>query len=273
MALEQPGEQISQIVRCDVPMTMSDFGQSMDHLRPVYRLYRWAWAGLDWLYPPNCGGCDRAGARWCQTCQENVSPINPPICIKCGKSIQGAGRCLSCRANVPPYQALRSWAVYEGPLRNAILRLKYAGDITLGELLARPIIQLLHKLEWEVELVTPVPLGVARQAQRGYNQAALLAFPLALSSKLAYRSQALAKVREIRTQVGLSLAERFENVVGAFQANSKIVSEKTILIVDDVATSGATMQACASALLDAGARQVYGLTLARADHPEQSLKR
>jgi ComF family protein len=124
-----------------------------------------------------------------------------------------------------------------------------------------------------VELVTPVPLGVARHAQRGYNQSALLAFPLALSSKLAYGSQALIKVREARSQVGLSLAERFENVAGAFQASPKIVAGKTILIVDDVTTSGATMQACATALLQAGAHQVYGLTLARADHPDQWLTR
>ena len=77
----------------------------------------------------------------------------------------------------------------------------------------------------------------------------------------------------MRSQVGLSLAERFDNVAGAFQANPKVVSGKTILVVDDVTTSGATMQACAVSLQEAGARQVYGLTLARADHPEQWLTR
>ena len=254
-------------------MTVLSSGRSVDRLRPIYRLYRWAWAGLDWLFPPRCGGCGRAGARWCHNCQDRVSLIVPPLCVKCGRSLSAAGRCPACRASQLPYQALRSWAIYDGPLRNAIRRLKYAGDMTLGELLARPMIRMLHELEWVVEVVTPVPLGVTRQAQRGYNQSALLAFPLALSSNLAYRSQALIKVREVRSQVGLSLAERFDNVAGAFQANPKVVSGKTILVVDDVATSGATMQACAVALQEAGARQVYGLTLARADHPEQWLTR
>jgi predicted amidophosphoribosyltransferase len=109
-------------------------------------------------------------------------------------------------------------------------------------------------------------LGVARLKECGYNQAALLARPLALGCGLAFRPQALTRVRETRSQVGLSFVQRCENVSGAFQAWPDRVSGLNVLVVDDVATSSATLEACAAALLGAGANQVYGLTLARAGH-------
>jgi ComF family protein len=174
------------------------------------------------------------------------------------------GLCFSCRQNPPPYAALRSWAFFDGPLRTAMHRLKYSRDIALGEVLARPLTGMLHQLGWKIDLVTAVPIGVARRAERGYNQATLLAFPLALSGGIPFRSHALLKVRETRSQVGLTSVQRRENVFEAFHARSEIVASRTVLVVDDVTTSGATIEACASALLEAGALRVFGLTLARA---------
>ncbi|MEW5872584.1 MAG: phosphoribosyltransferase family protein [Chloroflexota bacterium] len=149
-------------------------------------------------------------------------------------------------------------------MRQALHCLKYKGDVSLGEILARPLIRLLQELGWAVDLVVPVPIGVARRAERGYNQAALLAFPVALGCGLSYQAGALRKVRETLSQVGLGAAQRYENVSGAFQANQRWVIDRSILVVDDVTTSGATMHACTNALLQVGAKQVYGLTLARA---------
>lgn len=123
---------------------------------------------------------------------------------------------------------------------------------------------MLLDLKWEVDLVTAVPSGIARRAERGYNQASLLALPLALGSGLPYRSRALSKIAETRSQVGLNPYERRANVAGAFQATSDEVRGKRVLVIDDVTTSGATMEACAAALTKAAASQVYGLTLARA---------
>jgi ComF family protein len=134
----------------------------------------------------------------------------------------------------------------------------------LGDALAQPLIAMYRKLNWPVDCVTATPIGVARRAERGYNQATLLALPLALSSGMPYQSKALMKTRETRSQVGLNVTERRENLAGAFLGEPRIVRGKTVLVVDDVATSGATMQACALALLDAGAARVFGLTLARA---------
>lgn len=122
----------------------------------------------------------------------------------------------------------------------------------------------LSGLHWPVDLVVPVPLGVARQAERGYNQAALLARPVALANQVAYSTKALWRTRETRSQVGLSLEQRWENVADSFSADPEKAKGKTVLVVDDVATSGATLDACAAALHSAGANQIFALTLARA---------
>jgi len=134
----------------------------------------------------------------------------------------------------------------------------------MGEVLSRPLIQMLREFRWPVDLVTAVPVGVARRAERAYNQAALLAWPLANGCSLPYQSRALVKSRETRTQVGLNRMERRQNVEMAYQARREFVAGKNVLVIDDVATSGATLDACTKALLDAGANQVFGLTLARA---------
>jgi ComF family protein len=117
---------------------------------------------------------------------------------------------------------------------------------------------------WAVDVVTCVPLSKGRLRERGYNQAALLARPLALGSCLPFFPLLLRKTREVPSQVGLTALERKRNVVDAFLADGQAQNLKRILVVDDVTTTGSTLEACARALLDAGAREVYGLTFARA---------
>jgi predicted amidophosphoribosyltransferase len=134
----------------------------------------------------------------------------------------------------------------------------------LGEILARPLIELLKNQDWIIDLIVPVPLGVARLKERGYNQSALLTRPIALAQGISHRPRALTRTRETRSQVGLTFYERRENVAGAFLADSWLVKDCHALVVDDVATSSATLDACAVALIEAGAQKVYGLTLARA---------
>ena len=233
-------------------------------MKSSYRVYRWFWESLDWLYPPRCGGCCKPGTRWCRDCQESVVRVSPPFCPRCGQSQTVESICHNCRVNMPRFEMLRSWAVFEGPIRQALHRLKYRCDLGLGEILSRPLIEVLRGSTWPINVVVPVPLSIARQSQRGYNQAALLAKPLALAASLAYRPKAIQRVRDTVTQVGLSLEQRRHNVVDAFQACSEIVSGKTVLLIDDVATTGATLDACTDALLSQGASEVYCLAVARA---------
>jgi competence protein ComFC len=232
--------------------------------RPAYRLYRWAWACLDWLYPPRCGGCSKPGARWCAECQNSTHVISPPICERCGRPLSVPGYCSLCRVSPPRLTALRSWAVFNGSLRKALHRLKYNRDVALGDVLAQPLITMLFESGWSVDMITPVPLSEGRKRERGYNQAALLAWPVALGCGIDYQSKLLSKIRETRSQVGLSADQRRENVSGAYQSLDNSITGKRILVVDDITTTGATLDACAVALFNAGAKQVFGLTLARA---------
>ena len=159
---------------------------------------------------------------------------------------------------------MRSWLVFEGPIRHALHELKYRRNIALGDALAQYLAEYVGTLGWQVDLVVPVPLGKERMKERGYNQVAFVAMPLAAAYHWRYAPRALTRSRETKSQVGLSAVERKENVSGAFQADEGLVFGATILLMDDVATTGATLSACAAALMDAGARSIYGLTLARA---------
>lgn len=231
--------------------------------RPVYRLYHLFWTTIDLLYPPSCGGCNKFGERWCLVCQNQVTPVGAHICPKCGNFNDRGELCPTCSASPPPYERLRSWGIFFGPLREAIHRLKYKHDIGLGEALAKHLIDLFLTNGWTADLIIPVPLSSTRQTERGYNQAALLARPLGLATGIRCISGAAVRVRDTRSQVGLKAKERLENVKDAFTAEPGLVQGKRILLVDDVTTTGATISACAEAIMSAGARSVYGITLAR----------
>ncbi len=210
-------------------------------LRPAYWSYRWFWSGLDWLYPPNCGGCGLRGARWCHRCHESVTIVRPPLCPRCGRPQTEEEVCSACHASPPHYAALRSWAIFGGAVRQAIHQLKYKRNVALGEILGRRLIECIAQPGWVIDIVVPVPLGIARLTERGYNQASLLAWPVALWMGISLCSQGLSRVRETRSQVDLSAAERKENVAGAFLARPALVRGKRVLLVDDVTTTGPTL--------------------------------
>lgn len=219
---------------------------------------------VDLVFPPTCGGCKASGVRWCHNCQEQTKKILPPICSLCGQIIPTNGLCKRCLTSPPYFKAIRSWAEFGGPIRNALHDIKYRKNIGLGESLSQHLVNLLRQNNWDIDLVIPVPLGDEREKQRGYNQAALIAKPLASYLQLPYNPRTLRRIRETISQVELSLVERQTNVKGAFQACRQHVHAKSILIIDDVTTSGSTLNACSKTLIEVGARAVYGLTVARA---------
>jgi competence protein ComFC len=230
----------------------------------AYDCYRGFWSILDWLYPPVCAGCGASGQRWCDLCVMNTIVMRSAVCTQCGEPNSSTGKCQLCLHSPPAFTALRSWAEYRGPVRRALHGLKYRQNLALGDSLSIHLIHLYNQLNWSVDMIIPVPLSPKRKRSRGYNQAALLARPLSLATGIPYRGSVLIRLRETVSQVGLSEIDRSQNVRGAFSACSDQIRGKTILVVDDITTTGATIQNCALALIDAGADKVYGLTVARA---------
>lgn len=200
----------------------------------------WKEACLDLIYPPRCAACGQLGrAPFCRLCAEALLP-GPPFEI---------------------YGASSAWASWEhgGSIALAIWALKSGAHPELGPLLGRGLRPGLARLA-EVDAVVPVPPVRRRLVERGYNP------PRELSRALPrVRPFWLRRAGEAHPQVGLTRAERLENLEGAFFARSA-VEGKTIALVDDVVTTGATATAAVAALLDAGAREVHVLALSRAGH-------
>jgi len=170
--------------------------------------------------------------------------------------------CGLCRRSPPTLDGIRSVAHHEGVLRDIIHRFKYrnlrALAEPLGELLASYVLE--HPLPADV--LVPVPLHPARLADRGYNQSALLARELGRRLDLPVVENSLLRVRHTRQQVGLNAEERRRNVTGAFACCDDRLAGRRVLLIDDVYTTGATLNACGEALMAAGVASAWGLTLA-----------
>lgn len=229
----------------------------------TYVFYRSLWGALDLLFPPVCGGCNKSGSRWCRDCQARVLVLDGILCRICGLPQDKAGVCDACLADKPHFRALRAWAVFDDPVRNALHKLKYRRDLSMGEALASQMASFVRDLNWQVDLLIPIPLGGKRHRERGYNQVGMIAQPLALALNVRYAPKELARRKETRSQVGLTKSERKRNVHDAFQAGTG-VSGRSVLLMDDVSTTGSTLSSGAGALYRAGAREVYALTVARA---------
>lgn len=232
-------------------------------MSPLFLLYRSVWVVLDWLYPPQCAGCQKTGYRWCEECQGKSPKVSEEHCIFCKRRLPEDGDCSGCLEQRRNLDRVYAWGYHDGPLRQALHKLKYRRDLGLGEVLAKHMIEVANQNSLDVEVVVPVPLGRKRKRERGYNQAALLARPIAMGLGLPYRTAALKRIRETQSQVGLTIEQRRENVADAFQADPKLVSCRKVGLIDDVMTTGATLEASASALKQAGAVEISGLILAR----------
>ncbi len=230
----------------------------------TYRVRQWLWAGADLVFTPTCAGCERRGERLCGACRAAVRRLGPHVCDECGYPLSASGECHSGWHPLTGLRGVRSAAYFEGPLQHALHRLKYKRDILLADSLAPELLAAWTDYALPAGTVAPVPLSAERQRERGYNQAALLARAFADLAGLPYEPAAARRVRHTDTQVRLPAEARRRNVEGAFRGLPERVAGRTILLVDDVSTTGATLAACADALTAAGAAVVWGLTLGRA---------
>lgn len=228
------------------------------------KLIKGFWSALDWIYPPACAVCGMPGYPLCADCANDIQYITGRVCPLCGApNHHKLTLCDDCRDHMPKFEAARSLAIYGGVIRECIHSLKYKNNRSLGKYFAGYLLPIVIKEEWQIDLVVPVPLSKERYRERGYNQAAAVAHPLALFLERPYQPFCLEQVRDTRSQVGLSADERRINVVGAFKAVPELVRKKDILLIDDVKTTGATLSACAGALKKAGAGNVFCVTIAR----------
>lgn len=157
---------------------------------------------------------------------------------------------------------LRAAALFQGPLREGIHRLKYNHGTALAPVLAGFMEEFLRDFPIPADVIIPVPLHPARERLRGYNQSALLAEQLAVSQKLPMWYNVVERVRATTPQVKLNAAARRENMRDAFTATTQVAGAR-VLLIDDVCTTGATLEACSIALKRRGAKSVWGLALAR----------
>ncbi len=223
-----------------------------------------AWSSvINLLLPSKCGGCQQTGSLWCASCQATITPVPPPWCEKCGAPDVTDRLCVNCRAHPLVIEQIRSVALFQGPLREGIHRFKYQRLASLAEPFGELLANYWRVQQLGADWLIPVPLHPARERERGYNQSELLARRLSQQVNVAVAPRGLRRTRATAVQMTLKAAQRRENVAGAFECADPRVQGKRIILIDDVGTTGATLDACATAILQAGAASVLGLTLAR----------
>lgn len=230
------------------------------------------------MYPPHCPLCETSFVRGrdarfvCADCLSALDDarIRAPYCLRCGAPLsQDVDLCEGCAHRETPFERARSFGLYEGPLARLIQLMKFGRERALASELARPLARALGegrerdrgRVELPAEAITFVPMSAKSQRARGFNQAELLARCLEGRTGRPVHAT-LRKARETRAQVELAGQERRENMVGAFAPLGPARCDD-ILLVDDVFTTGATVEEGARALLDAGYERVFVLTLAR----------
>ncbi len=234
----------------------------VDATSPLSGVWR---RGLDLLFPPRCAGCGGFGAFLCPICLAAMPRAQPPRCPVCW--MPGAGDvCGRCRRGPPAFEAARCPFIYDGAAREAVQALKYQGVSAIAGVMAQEMYGCLEEWNPPATALLPVPLAGPRRRSRGYNQAEALARELSKLSGLP-----LLRGLIVRRKAGPPQARapdetaRRANVADAFAVRSGDEVGGPLLLVDDVMTSGATLDACARALRAAGRGAVFALTFARED--------
>jgi len=203
------------------------------------------------------------GSWLCGSCRAKIRRLEEPLCARCGVEVEAARRECGCRARLKSLTRLRSAVAYEGPVEAAVHRFKYEGWRKLAAPLAQLLAERLAVEGVAARWIVAVPLHPDRMRQRGFNQAELLAAQLRTRMALSLPHGELIRTRPTPPQVGRDRLRRFENVKDAFAWSGGPLRGESILLIDDVATTGATLDACASALRRAGSGPVTGVSIAR----------
>lgn len=226
---------------------------------------------FDVLLPPRCPACRTVVAvvgSFCGDCWSELRFITAPMCVRCGVPFEvdhGSGTtCGACLLRAPRYTAARAALVYHGSARKVLLGFKHSDRDHLARLMAPQMIRAAREWLTADGVLVPVPLHRWRLLKRGYNQAALLAASIARRSVTPLAVDALERSRATAMSKGMTRTQRATNVRGAFRvAHPEQVAGRSVILVDDVLTTGATVEACGRVLRRAGAKHVLVLTWAR----------
>lgn len=252
------------------PCADTQYFSSSAHKRDFWRrIYE---SVHDTLFPPHikciiCGD-DLPTTRQieiCDACLPRFEYIAQDRCCQhCGAPVYGEAKyCFNCKDNDRHFDEGRSVFVYAGAIESLVSGLKFGNKPYLARTLGAYLAQLYREKDWQVDFVVPVPMTPGRIKERGYNQAALLATAFCQNTNLPLRLDVLVKTKDTSQQKELSMRERQENIRDAFAvSDKKVVRQQSVLIIDDVMTTGATASACALALKKAHAQKVYVITLA-----------
>lgn len=240
---------------------------------PFSRLFPWSYKVLDLILPPRCMGCGDTTLQHhilCASCWKQCSFLSPPWCSICGWSlpfeIPEQSLCPRCHRFLPLFVQCRSAFTYEEKSRSIILRFKHGDGTYLAPGLAILMLRVGQEILSSTDLLIPVPLHWKRLFIRQYNQAALLSYQLSRLTGITTETKVLKRKRATLKQGHQTAKERYANVKGAFiilpHKKHEIVG-KSVTLIDDVLTTGATINECSRVLLNAGAKEVRILTLAR----------
>jgi len=218
---------------------------------------------LDLIFPPRCVGCGSEGDFLCDACIRLLPTLPSPFCERCGIPVTDGKLCPKCSDFNMAIDGIRSPFLHEGLAREMIHQLKYHHLKVLAKPMAELLEEFLTSVPLPCDIITPVPSHPDRVRSRGYNQAALLAYELGHRCSLPVFDKGLVRVKNTSSQVSLGLTDRWSNVEGAFRCRDHVFEDRSVLLIDDVCTTGATLNSCAKALKAAGAATVCGLTLSR----------
>lgn len=235
------------------------------------------WQGfLDFVYPPRCEVCETLGKEaFCERCRSLLQPLEPPLCHVCGALLQPSaaaqGMCPECRHTRRYFNAARSCGLHVQTLRRAILNFKFGNrrrlQQPLGALLYERIVAEPDLPLRDCDCLVPVPLHPSRRQWRGFDQAAYLCQEVSRHLGKPMLEGALVRTRPTTPQVELTPLQRQENVRGAFAPQGEELRGQTVLLIDDVFTTGATVNQAARAARAGGAVAVYVLTISRPPPP------
>lgn len=219
---------------------------------------------IDFFFPRSCVGCGKVGDFVCIKCSKKLARLQPPICQRCGRPESSGTYCNECWGTNTGLDSIRSVFVFDGIIRSAVHELKYRNLQSIAGCLSQYMAEYFQENKLTGDILLAVPMHEKRMKRRGYNQSELLANEISNMISIPVISGVIVRARDNKPQARTTcVEERRKNMENAFTCVSNDIKGKEVIIIDDVCTSGATLEACAAVLKERGAKKVSGFTLAR----------